>query len=280
VSTKEADAHFAGWMRNNLDLAARHFDLNITTEPVFGWRLRSIGARAENVHGPCWLRVVSQEPEWAQGHSWTGTLAGNKIKGVPKPYVLGVFEWTDGRVQRAEVSTLMPGQPCSPTDVLRLPPALSDQWWSDLVRSVDTLATIRTDRINSDQNRVTQGIRERFDGSIDTTVDQWETVHGDLHWSNLVHPTFGLLDWELWGRGPAGTDAATLLCYSLLVPDTAEAVHALFADVLDTPTGRIAQLYVVTRLLRRIDAGDHPDLAEPLTRHAHAVLTTARDDAT
>jgi hypothetical protein len=87
-----------------------------------------------------------------------------------------------------------------------------------------------------------------------------------------MRPRFGILDWELWGIAPAGTDAATLLCYSLLVPSIAEQVHELFSDALDTPTGRIAQLTVVARLLNRIDGGDYPDLAEPLQQHARTLL--------
>lgn len=65
--------------------------------------------------------------------------------------------------------------------------------------------------------------------------------------------------------------AATLLSYSLLVPDVAERVHHTFSDVLDTDTGRLAQLYAAARLLHRIDKGDHPDLAAPLRKHAKAL---------
>lgn len=74
------------------------------------------------------------------------------------------------------------------------------------------------------------------------------------------------------GPSPAGTDAATLLCYSLLVPEVAETVRELFADSLDTATGRVAQLYVVARLLRRIDGGDYPELAAPIVAHARTLL--------
>ncbi|WP_090011488.1 hypothetical protein [Lentzea albidocapillata] len=91
---------------------------------------------------------------------------------------------------------------------------------------------------------------------------EWETVHGDLHWANLMGPKFGLLDRESWGRGPAGTDAATLLNYSLLVPQTVERVR----DTTDA--GLPAQFYVAARLLHRADRGDHPDLVAPLRRHA------------
>lgn len=168
--------------------------------------------------------------------------------------------------------TTIAGKPCSPTDMLRGEPKIRDFWWFDLRRALKTLATTPTTRVHADQDRVTFRIRKRFGDSIDTTVTEWATSHGDLHWANLLHTPFGLLDWELWGRAPAGTDTATLLCHSLLVPTTADRIRTLFTDLLSTPTGRVAQLYVIARLLRRIDGGDYPDLAEPLTRHAESLL--------
>ena len=83
---------------------------------------------------------------------------------------------------------------------------------------------------------------------------------------------FGLLDWEWWGRGPAGTDAASLLCYSLLVPEMVERVRSVFGDVLESESGRLAQLYVVSRLFRRMGMGDHPDLATALAAHAETLM--------
>jgi hypothetical protein len=65
-----------------------------------------------------------------------------------------------------------------------------------------------------------------------------------------VGPDFGLLDWEQWGRAPAGTDAATLLADSLVVPELAERVRDVFGDVLDSDAGQLAQLYVAARVRR------------------------------
>ncbi|MBP2321210.1 hypothetical protein JOF56_001595 [Kibdelosporangium banguiense] len=274
MTVAQADAQFAAWMKENLATAAGRFGLTITGEPVLGWRLRSISAAATRKDQLYWLRVVSQEPEWAQGDSWTGTVDANSIDGISKPRVLDVAEWDEGRRQRAEVMTMMPGETCSPTDALRSPIDLPAQWWESLGQFLGILAATSTARTNTSQIRVTQRIEERFGADVETVVDQWETVHGDLHWSNLVGPDFGLLDWELWGRGPRGTDAATLLCHSLLVPAVAADVHNRFRDVLDTSAGRIAQLYVVARLLHRIDNGDYPDLAEPLKRHASSLLAS------
>ena len=68
----DADATFRNWMRLNLARAAETFGLSVTAAPVFGWRLRSIGAVAHGPNGPCWLRVVSEQPQWATGEFWTG----------------------------------------------------------------------------------------------------------------------------------------------------------------------------------------------------------------
>jgi thiamine kinase-like enzyme len=100
-------------------------------------------------------------------------------------------------------------------------------------------------------------------------------VHGDLHWANLLAPQLGIVDWELWGRGPAGLDVSSLLCHSLLVPAVVNRVRRTFADILDTDDGRIAQLVVAARMLGRITAGDYPELEQPLRRH----VTTLTDPA-
>jgi hypothetical protein len=271
----DGDATFRNFQRYNLGRAADHFGVTVIGAPSFGWRLRSVGVPVDGRYGMCWLRVVSEEPQWAQGYAWTGNLDANVITNIVKPRVLDVFEWAerDWRNQRAEMMTLLPGQPCSPTDVLREQPDVPTAWWTDLRQSLGLLSATRTKRTHADQARVTDRVRARFGDEAGTTVTDWAAAHGDLHWSNLVRPRLGMLDWELWGTAPAGTDAATLLCYSLLVPEVADHVHETFADLLDTPSGRVAQLYVVARLLRRIDGGDYPELAQPLMERARSLIT-------
>ena len=215
--------------------------------------------------------LVHLAPPLWEVFSRTGNLDANVFTGLSKPRVLDVYEWEEGRRQRAEMMTLLQGSPCSNTDAPRRPIELPDTWWSELRQAVDTVAATPTNRVNADQELVSKRIRQRFE-SMSPVVTRWETVHGDLRWANLISPEFGLLDWELWGRGPAGTDAATLRCYSLLVPETAERVRAVSGDLLDTEAGRLAQLYVVSRLLHRVDKGDHPDLAAPLAAHAEKLI--------
>ncbi|MER5393941.1 aminoglycoside phosphotransferase [Saccharopolyspora sp. NPDC002686] len=263
----EADRQFSEWMRGNLDRAAEHFGVTVAAgEPVFGWRLRSISAPVDSPDGHRWLRVVSEQIQWAQGDWWTGNRDANTITGIRKPRVLDAVEWEipEVRRQRAELMTHVPGRPCSGTDALRAEVELPAAWWAELRRSLDVISSTPTARMRKDEPAIRKAVRDALGLSIE--VSEWETVHGDLHWANLLQPELGILDWELWGRGPVGTDAASLYCYSLLAPRTAATVWNTFADVLDSPTGTTALLYVAARLLHRVDMGDHPELADPLRR--------------
>jgi hypothetical protein len=272
----DADATFRNWMRLNLARAAEKFRLSVTGAPVFGWRLRSIGAVAHDPNGARWLRVVSEQSPWATGEFWTGNQDANTLTGLPKPVVLASTEWDEAgwRSQRTEVMTLLPGEPCSPSDVLRTEVELSDKWYSELHRSLHRLASVPTTRITVTQTRVNGLVRAAFGQRRNPQVNRWETVHGDLHWGNLLQPQLGILDWEMWGQGPAGTDAATLYCYSLLNSDMANRVHREFANILDSPDGVVAQLWVAARLLKRIkNSGDFPDLETPLRNHSDTLIS-------
>lgn len=261
-------------MRDSLDRAATHFGATATDEPIFGWRLRSINSLVRHESGQrAWLRVVSEQPRWLPGDFWTGNVDANIFVGIAKPRVTAMTEWDDqyGRRVRAELMTLMPGGMCSPTDTLRHPVGLSGTWWSELRRTIGVVRSTPTVRVSANQEKIDGRVQTTFGNRVRLHVEHWETVHGDLHWANLLTPDFGLLDWELWGRGPAGTDAATLYCYSLLVPAMARAVHRVFADVLDTTSGKVAQIAVAARILARAEQ-DYPDLADPLRWHADRLI--------
>ncbi|WP_240796181.1 hypothetical protein [Streptomyces sp. RFCAC02] len=109
--------------------------------------------------------------------------------------------------------------------------------------------------------------------SVDTRAPSWSTAHGDLNWANLCAPQLVILDWEGWGRAPTGYDAATLHSYSLLVPSVTRRIRSEFADVLNTPAGRFAELAVITELLEGTTHGDNLPLAEPLRQRAAVLLS-------
>jgi hypothetical protein len=267
MSVEQSDDTFREWMRGNLARAAVHFGLAVTGAPVYGWGLRSISVRALAPTGPCWLRVLSEKARWATGDYWTGNTDANSIPDVPKPYVSGSHEWgapeADRRV-RAEVMTLLPGQPCSPTEMLTRPLDLPETWWAELRRTLDVTSKTPTTRYEQRAHGVSSSADQEL--GIEVPITEIETVHGDLHWANLLTPQFGLLDWEFWGCGPAGMDAASLYCNSLLVPDVAAKVREVFADRLGTPSGHAALLHTAAGVLRH---NPNPELA----RRLHALVT-------
>ncbi|WP_306369011.1 aminoglycoside phosphotransferase [Nocardiopsis sp. CC223A] len=273
-----ADQRHRDHMRTLLAQAVERFGLDPVGEAVFGWRDRTIGAAARGPHGDLWVRVTTEFPRWAHGRVWTGNADASALSGVPRPEVVEVAEWDDPpRRVRAEAATLLPGHVCSPTPFLHRRPEVGDGWWADLLGALDRLAEQDTTRVAVDQDTVTRRLSVFFGDAVDPTVNHWRTAHADLHWNNLLGPEPGILDWELWGRAPAGLDAATLYCHSLTHPETAEQVYRVFADQLDTPDGVRAQLFVIARSLLRIERGDDLAVAPLLHQRARELLgrTTA-----
>jgi len=221
-----------------------------------------------------WMRVITEPSQWASGSAWTGNTDANVITSVAKPVVLDVAEWDEsGRRIRAELMTLAPGTQISAEMVQRQHIDLDNQWWSELRSSLDALSAVHTNRVCLDELLLQRRLLAAFGVSIDVETLVWSTAHGDVHWANLTAPQCWILDWEAWGRAPAGYDAALLLCASLLIPDTASLVRATFTDVLGTPTGHIAQLAAAAKLLGLVEYGNHPDLAVPLHRHVRNLIS-------
>lgn len=261
------------WLQSILQKAATHFSVTLQGTPIFGWNDRTIGAKVYKGNVKYWLRVVTEQYYWAKGDWWVGNEAANQIKGILKPEVVDSWEWEQAEKKcKAVLMTYIKGEVCSKTPELRIWVALPQQWWVALRDSLDMLARLPTNRIITTQEKVNHRLHIYYGDEVDTTITQWETAHGDMHWGNIFSPRFCLLDWEGWGLAPKGYDAATLYCYSLLVPNVAKQVYDTFADKLDTVDGIKAQLYVITRLIRRIDQGDASELAIPLRQHAAVLL--------
>jgi hypothetical protein len=259
-----------GWLRQGAGMVG----VTVAGTPVFGWHERTIGCRVSTAHGPRWLRVVSEMAQWI-GEFWTGNQDANTLTGVLRPRVLEVAEWSEGDVRcRAELMTLVPGHHVSATMTLDRPGPADQQWWATLRRSLDAVAASHTRRVCLDPATLAERV-----GAFGVTVDlpslAWTTAHGDLHWGNLTTPDCWLLDWEAWGSAPAGYDAASLLCASLAYPATVGRVRAVFADVLDTPTGLIAQFAAAARFLKFADNGRCPGLAGLLHTYTSGLLAGA-----
>lgn len=272
-----SDPRWLAWMSELVDAAARTLRVTACGPSRSGLDGRSLGCPVTTATGRHWLRVVTDRPPWTYSPAWTGNSEASVIRGVTKPIVTEHTQWDqDGRRVRAELMTLAPGDVMTDEMVLRRPVDLDRRWWADLHQSLDALAAHTTERTCLDDRLLRHRLSETFGLDLDLGFLQWSTAHGDLHWANLTAPECWLLDWESWGRAPAGYDAALLAAVSLLQPEVARRVRVVFSDLLDTPTGQIAQLAAAAKLLELAGHGHHPDLAEPLRRHAEAVLGSLR----
>lgn len=269
----------------HLQRAAEHFGAVVTGRPVDGLELRSTSVQVMVDGVPRWLRVGAEWHRWVHDSDtadhWTGIPDSNAVVGVPKPLILGSTEWDEDqdRRVRADLMTLMPGRPCSDSDELRNPPDVSDAWWDELRRSIDLIRQTHTGRYANLATPANTRVRKVFGDAVAVAFAPtvFETGHGDLHWSNVLCPELGVLDWELWGTCPVGTDPATLYLFSLLVPSVAERVWSTFENVLDSQAGKVARVRVASRILFHArEQGHYPDLAPLVEEHVQPLLAEAR----
>jgi hypothetical protein len=272
------------WLLGQLQAAAPQFDLELVGEVVNTYDMRSAGATARNGDNDVWLRVVVEDRDYEPACRWNGNVEANAILGVPKPEVLRWADWTNigsylnGRRLRGEVMSLAPGSTIASGNVLLDDPKLPESWWHDLDAALDALAAhpVNMDNELGAVRYTVTGARAHFDVELpeETFAElKWTTAHADLHWGNLRAPQLCILDWESWRPAPAGYDAATLYCTSLLNPPTARRLRV--NPVLDTRSGQIALLFAIVRYLWVVGEGSDIDqLEEPLRTAADEVLTT------
>ncbi|MCU1685213.1 MAG: hypothetical protein JWQ81_5952 [Amycolatopsis sp.] len=261
------------WLDGQLQAAADRFHLTPAGETVNTYDMRSAGRPAHTTDGgEVWLRVVLEDPDYQPRCRWDGNVTASTIAGVPKPTVLDWADWdaddyASGRRLRGEIMSLAPGNAICQDSVLREDPCLPDEWWASLGSALTVLAkhpVPECDEYDTVGSMIGD-VRDHFGVDLDPMVFDsvaWTTAHTDLHWGNLTGPQLCIVDWETWRRAPAGYDAATLYCASLLHAPTAQRVRTLFGSVLDAHSGRLALLAVIGRFLG-LTSEDHLEL-EPL----------------
>lgn len=278
------------WLQGHLEIAADKFGVEPVGDVINTYDMRSAGARALDHDSEVWLRVVLDDPEYQPACRWEGNVEANVIRGVPKPQVLRWADWHDvslyrggGCRLRGEVMTLARGEVIGSGGVLLDDPHLPDSWWNELVQAMTALAAhpVPENDLVDTLGYTARGVQAHFGMSLDpATVDGviWTTAHADLHWANLTGPELCILDWESWRRAPAGYDAATLYCNSLLHPPTAHRIRHLFQAVLDTHSGQVAMLFALCRYLWVVDEGSaYQHLADPLRAlGTHLISTLSR----
>lgn len=265
------------FLRRLLREAAARLGVVPIGDVVFGWRDRTIGSAVTSADGRFWLRATAEHEDWAQGEAWTGNRDAAEIRGLPKPELLARVEWDEPPVgMYAELMTYVSDRPCSATPELLRPFAAPDTWWMDLRAALDKLSTHSTGRGDRDPEMIVRELEDLYARRLDLPSPALRTEHADLHWANLTAPHLWILDWEYWGVAPSGYGPALLYCHSLLVHETAEKVHEVFADLLDTPSGHVAQLSAAAHILGRAHrVDDYAELQHPVRAHAHRLLDEA-----
>jgi hypothetical protein len=265
------------FLRRVLGEAAERLGVVQDGDVVFGWWDRTIGSAAFGGDGTrFWLRATAEHHDWARGEAWTGNRDAAAITGVPKPDLVDRVEWTEAPVViYAELLSYVPDPPCSATPELTTQLDLPDAWWAVLRAAVTALATHATSRGEHDPDAYLRELEDLYERPLDLPAPDLRTEHTDLHWANLTQPGLWLLDWEYWGSAPAGYGPALLYCHSLLVPAIATRVHDVFADLLDSTSGQIAQLAAAAHILNRAHRmGDYPELQYPVRQHTTRLLTS------
>ncbi|WP_426570380.1 hypothetical protein [Streptomyces canus] len=243
--------------------------LNVQVEPAgefWGWAGRTLGAPARTAAGQlAWLRLVSAPEDKASGKLWDGALDAQHAFGDldgHRPALLAVHDAVDdGTAYRAELSVRVDQPVLSDDPILQRDLQLPDSWWTDLAGTLEKVSAVDTDRVAVRQQYMDRAIPQ-FVGIPAPAVTCWTTAHSDVHWANLTEP-LRLLDWEGWGRAPEGFDAATLYAYTLLQPDTAARVRAVF-PILGSPAGLAAEATVCAQLLQTVARRDNLVLEDRL----------------
>ncbi|MFC9231386.1 hypothetical protein ACFTZI_20890 [Streptomyces decoyicus] len=256
-------------LRNALRTAASALKVTITGTLIWGWEGKSLSGPVE---ADRWLRLLSIPAE--REPSWDGPQAAEAVPDtVPRPRLHDVRVWKDEQfAYRAEIYDRVSHQPISDGALLDHAPDLPAAWWSTLRTSLDTVASVETDRVAIRQERLRWALPQFLGAEVETDVPAWSTAHADIQWSNLVGPDLCIFDWERWGLAPVGYDAATLFISSLTLPEMAARVRREFADVLDTPAGRFSELVVASEFLQGMQRGNNLELEGPLRQRVAYLL--------
>ncbi|MCX4804956.1 hypothetical protein OG594_25675 [Streptomyces sp. NBC_01214] len=262
-------------MEEALDAAAAHLETATTGRVAWGWLGRTIGSRTDGGH---WLRVHCGEAAKTPATRNEGiALAEERVSDkVPRPHLHDLHRWEgEEYVFEAELIDYIAQPVISPeTPDLAEDPGLPDSWWATLRESLDALSTAEPPRETIRQSWADRVFPE-FLGIPAPTITERVTGHADLQWANLTHHPLVILDWERWGAVPVGYDPAMLYVNSLRVPAVAERIRTEFADVLDTPAGRIGEQIALAEMLQAVGRGWYMELA-PLLRQRAEEMTGVR----
>jgi hypothetical protein len=271
---------FGGWQAGLLEESARR----VGAVPDAGGRVHrhgSVGAPIMFGGERAWLRVSPFLAHEMNRNAWRGTAEAAAIPGVSKPALLHRIVWHAGGPEpvpvSAEVLTLVTDPVASRERFLRMTPVLPPGWFCDLAASLAALRGYPTERRFPVHDAREYGylLSATYRRPVPAScVPAFGTEHLDLAWANVTAPRFQILDMEHWGVAVTGYGAAYLYLTALEIPAAAARVHQALAGVLDTPSGRYAQLVAAALILRNLTRLPDPGgLAARLHDHTDTLLT-------
>jgi hypothetical protein len=269
----------SGFAYDNLEEAfaeaCRTLDLALLEEPRRSDWLKAIGGLVRGPDGiPYWMKVTGicgpPATRLREGEESSAAIAG-----VPRPAIHKIHDWTAKSVHWRAL-LMAPGP--SPTvgssmSFGRDVRPVTDHWLECLKSALDGLGQVVTSRLRFPREHIVRRLTRRFGAHAPYAADEWRAAHGDVNWGHVTAPDFCLLDWEMWGLAPRGFDAATLIVRSSGNPELVERLRVVFAEDLDTPSGRVAQLLSCDEMLSFIEAGwVAPRFYRPVADLARQVL--------
>lgn len=181
-------------------------------------------------------------------------------------------------VWRADEVELVDEPLASPDSVLHTDPGFPAAWWRTWGESMRALSGAQIERVARSRQqavsaqRVARVIEDVWPGRANTRVSEWRCAHGDMTWRKVTGPECRILGWDGFGLAPRGLDAATLWSNSLAVPEVAARIWRERRADLESPTGNVAVLFCLARLLRSPRA-KHDQLHKLAEREASALLS-------
>ena len=276
---------FDRWQADLLEEAAERLGCVLFGDRVHRWGF--VGSPVVFRGERAWLRVSPFLEHEMNRTAWRGTSEAAAIAGVSKPSLLHRIEWLTSEPARvvvsAEVLSLVTDRVASRERFLQTAPHLPAAWFAGLSASLTALQAHPTDRRFPVHEAAEYGrlLAATYRIPVPASyVPAFGTEHLDLTWGNITAPRFQIIDMEHWGVAATGYGAAYLYLTALGVPEIAARVHDALAGVLDTPSGRYAQLAAAAIILRNLTRLPDPvGLASRLHRHADELLANPTTSA-
>src|SRR5680860_372520 len=254
-------------MKLELDEALNVFISNnalcFITTPRYSWDSMSISAGVKNGDGDRFWVKITVCPNKIPPDNWQIEKMTDKLDPkVIRPGLIKFEEWNNNsHLYKATIHSFISDRSISTTPVIDTETRLPYEWFHALNSILSTLEQEKTTRITIRQEQVTAVIQKELGQSVDATIQNWNTIHGDLHWGNITYPQLAILDWDTWGLGPASYDVALLAGFAVNNEVVLASINEVFHDKLSSRDGLLMQFYTLIEIRDIISKhGDYVEL--------------------